>query len=340
MGTRVAAPEGIPKGTAHPAPAKAKTPPRLPDPLPSRPMSARRYDLLAIDLDGTLIGPEGVVRGANVNAVGRARRAGLEIVVCTGRGLIESGRHLETIDGHVPARGRDVAPVVCAGGAMIADAATGRTLHRWAMDASLVRRLCAHFARHERAPLLLKDRDAAGYDYLVIDSGPIEEPSRWWFEHMGVEVRFARTIDDDEHPEHTIRVGFAAHESIMRELGGSIIETFGRETHTQHFAAVSGSKDGSGGVKDEAIHLLEVFDPQVNKWTAIHRLAFDQGIDRTRIAAIGDEINDIQMLEGAALGIAMGNAVDRVKEIADLEAPGFDDDGVAFAIEKILEGAW
>ncbi len=308
--------------------------------LRSRPMGTRRYDLLAIDLDGTLIGPEGVVRRANIEAIARARDAGLEVVVCTGRGLIESARHLNAIDARTPAKGRDIAPVVCAGGAMIADAVDNSTLHRWAMREELVHRLCDHFAQHERAPLLLKDRGAAGYDYLVVNSGPIEEPSRWWFEHMGVEVKFVGHVRDDEHPEHTIRVGFAAHESIMRELGGSIIETFGREAHTQHFAAVSGSKDGSGGVKDEAIHLLEVFDPQVNKWTAIHRLALQQGIDRTRIAAIGDEINDIQMLEGAALGIAMGNAVPEAKAVSDVEAPGFDEDGVAHAIGKILGGDW
>jgi 5-amino-6-(5-phospho-D-ribitylamino)uracil phosphatase len=303
-------------------------------------MPRLRYDMLAIDLDGTLIGPEGYVREANIEAIDRARRAGLEIVVCTGRGLIESGRHLSAIDARTPSKGRDVAPVVVAGGAMIADAVTDTTLHRWAMREELVRRLCDHFAERERAPLLLKDRDAAGFDYLVVESGPIEEPSRWWFEHMGVQVRFVRALEEDDHPEHTIRVGFAAHESVMRELGASVHDAFGRETRTQHFAAVAGSKDGSGGVKDEAIHLLEVFDPQVSKWTAIHRLARDQRIERSRIAAIGDEINDIAMLEGAHLAIAMGNAVDALKDVADVIAPSFADDGVAHAIDKILAGAW
>ncbi|MEM1423077.1 MAG: HAD hydrolase family protein [Planctomycetota bacterium] len=303
-------------------------------------MTQRRYDMLAIDLDGTLIGPEGYVRRANIDAVERARADGLEIVVCTGRGLIESGRHLSAIDARTPAHGRGVAPVVCAGGAMIANAVDDSTMHRWAMRPELVERLCDHFAEHERAPLLLKDRAAAGYDYLVVDTGPLEEPSKWWFKHMGVQVRFVDSPADDEHPEHTIRVGFAAHESVMSVLGNSIIDRFGSETHTQHFAAVAGSKDGSGGVKQEAIHLLEVFDPQVNKWTAIHRLALGQGIDRARIAAIGDEINDVQMLEGAQLGIAMGNAVERTKAVADVEAPSNADDGVAYAIDKILAGAW
>ena len=304
-------------------------------------MSKRRYDILAVDLDGTLIGPDGRVSHAHTNAINRARHDGLEIVVCTGRGLIESGHALSAIDGATPAEGRAVAPVVVAGGAMIADAASRTTLHRWPMRHELVRRLCGYFAQRERAPLLLKDRDAAGYDYLVVDSGPIEEPSRWWFEHMGVEVKFIGDIEQDEHPEHTVRVGFAATAAVMADLAAGIHAGFGDKARTQHFAAVSGSKDaGPSGVKDEDIHLLEVFDPQVSKWTAIHRLALEQGVPRERIAAIGDEINDVQMIEGAALGIAMGNAVQRVKEAANVVAPSNAEDGVAFAIDRILDGTW
>jgi Cof subfamily protein (haloacid dehalogenase superfamily) len=301
----------------------------------------RNYDLLALDLDGTLFGPDGTVSDANRAAVARARDAGLEVVICTGRGFIESTQAIEAIDGRRPARGHDVAPVVCAGGAMVSDAITGRTLHRWPMDGDLVQRLCDHFAAHQRAPLLLKDRDAAGFDYLVINSGPIEYPTQWWFDVMDVEVKFVDALASDPHPEHTVRVGFAAVTDVMRDLASSVHDRFGREATTQHFSAVSGStKDGPVGVKDETIHLLEVFDPQVSKWTAIHRLALEQGIDRSRIAAIGDEVNDVAMIEGAALGIAMGNAVPALQDVADVHAPSNAEDGVAVAIDRILTGAW
>ncbi len=304
-------------------------------------MPDRRYDLLALDLDGTLLGPDGLVSEANRRAIARARREGLEVVVCTGRGLIESRHIIEEIDGRTPAAGRDVAPVVCAGGAMVCDALTGRTLHRWAMHQDLVSRLCDEFARVGRAPLLLKDRDAAGFDYLVVRSGPIEEPTAWWFEVMDVEVKFVGAIEEDEHPEHTVRVGFAATTEIMEELAGAIRGRFAEEVVTHNFAAVSGTGAGGPvGVKDRTIHLLEVFDPQVSKWSAIHRLALEQGIERERIAAVGDEINDLAMIEGAALGIAMGNAIDAIKAAADVETAHHGADGVAVAIERILDGEW
>jgi len=299
------------------------------------------YDLIALDLDGTLFDHTGRVPPENVLAVDAARRAGIEVVICTGRGFRESSHAIESIRAYEPAAGRNTAPIVNAGGAMITDASSGRTLHRWPMTPALVSSLCDHFASHRRAPLLLKDRDAAGFDYLVVDSGPIESPTRWWFENMDVEVKFVAGIADDPHPEHTVRVGFAAHTSDMVDLADSLRLAFDGRVAMQHFAAVS-SKDAMSafGTKDEAIHLLEVFDPQVSKWSAIRHIAADHHIPRTRIAAIGDEINDRQMIEGAALGIAMGNAVPVIRDLADAHTRHHGEAGVAWAIAAILNGHW
>ncbi len=312
-------------------------------------MSEPRYDILALDLDGTLFGPDGRVSEASRGAVDAARGAGIEVVICTGRGFKESGTAVEAIEAWKPAAGRGVAPVVTAGGAMIVDAAAGRTMHRWPIDGGIVSRVCDLFAELGRAPLLMKDFDAAGFDYLVIESGPIEEPSAWWFEMMPVEVRYAGSLAEDEHPEHTVRVGFAADRETMRELGAGVRARFGDEVLIHSFAAVTGRSDdpddpGAGGlaagVKTDEVHLLEVFDRSVSKWTAVHRLALEQGVPRERVAAIGDEINDLALIEGAGLGIAMGNAIGEVKAAADRETLTNGEDGVAYAVERILSGAW
>lgn len=304
-------------------------------------MPRHRYDLLALDLDGTLFNPGGRVSPANALAVAGARDAGIEVVICTGRAMIESTTAIRAIRADQPARGRDIAPMVTAGGAMVCDAASARTLHRWPMDKGLVARLCAHFAALRRAPLILKDRDAAGFDYLVVNSGPIEPPSQWWFDVMDVEVKFIDDIANDPHPEHTVRVGFAASSEVMHDLARGIHHHFGGETLTQHFAAVLGSsKESKDGSRNDAVHILEVFDRQVSKWTAVHRLAQEQGIPRERVAAIGDEVNDLAMIEGAGLGIAMGNAVPSVKKAANIETKSNAEDGVAYAIERILAGEW
>src|SRR5437868_4096180 len=123
-------------------------------------MPQRRYDLLAIDLDGTLLCPKGKVSAANFEAIAEARRAGMLVTVCTGRGLIEC-KHITDQIGQID-------PVAVAGGAMLACPVTGRTLHRFPMDSGLVQRLVNLLAEHGHAVLILKDPRAAGHDYVVV----------------------------------------------------------------------------------------------------------------------------------------------------------------------------
>ena len=69
-------------------------------------------------------------------------------------------------------------------------------------------------------------------------------------------------------------------------------------------------------------------------------MARRRGVPTSRIAAIGDEINDVGMVRGAGLGVAMENAVPSVSGAATKHTRSNDDDGVAFAIERILSGRW
>jgi len=294
------------------------------------PMPQRRYDLLAVDLDGTLFGPDGKVSEGNRQAIDRARAQGLEVVICTGRSMRESITAINAIRADIPAAGRTVAPMVCAGGAMLCDVATGATLHRWPMHSDLVARLCRHFADRERAPLILKDYGAAGFDYLIVNSGPIEAPTQWWFSAMNVEVKFVDHIDHDPHPEHTVRVGFAAMATIMRDLARTVHDEFGQETLTQHFAAVAGFKKGEPhGVRDESVHLLEVFDRQVNKWTAVHRLALvEDDILDGAVAEHGDRTGEAArgLVDGGHLRLFQAHIPEEYLVVEDvLRAPLGDD---------------
>jgi hydroxymethylpyrimidine pyrophosphatase-like HAD family hydrolase len=304
-------------------------------------MRKPNYDILAVDLDGTLLGPTGKVSEANLDAVNAARKAGVEVIICTGRGLVESKIAMAAIRAHERMAGREDAPIVVAGGSMIADASTGRTLQRWPMNGDLVRRVVQRFRDANSASMVLKDPDAAGFDYLIVDTGPLDPVNVWWFEKMGVRRRHIPELHLDEHPEHTVRVGLAATTDRMFHLGQEIISEFEKEATLHHFAAVSSQNTGNGLIgKSTTVHLLEVFDKAVTKWTAIDWIAQKRGVPRERVAAIGDEINDVAMLAGAGLGIAMGNAISKVKDVADKHVASHEDDGVAQAIDAILSGKW
>ena len=77
-------------------------------------------------------------------------------------------------------------------------------------------------------------------------------------------------------------------------------------------------------------------DKRVNKGTGVKSLADVLGIKPEEIMAIGDQENDIAMIEYAGVGVAMDNAIPSVKEVANFVTKSNLEDGVAFAIEKYV----
>lgn len=298
-------------------------------------VATRKYDLLAIDLDGTLFDRKGRVSDANRTALRTAREQGLRTTICTGRGLVECVHALEWINQ------RD--PVVVAGGSIVACPVSRRTRHRFAVDLDLVQHSVATLLSHRHAALVLKDPLEAGYDYLVVrgvNDIPLDPVTLWWFQAMNVRVRYARTLDEDPHPEHTVRVGACGKASACAHIMNDLRKAAGDRATIHHFPAVVAPEDASRTDDGDTLHVLELFDANARKWSGIEVVAKDLGIHPNRIAAIGDQINDLDMIEHAALGIAMGNAIPAVRERADRSTTSNDDDGVAFAIGKILAGEW
>jgi hydroxymethylpyrimidine pyrophosphatase-like HAD family hydrolase len=298
-------------------------------------MSTRRFDMLALDLDGTLLDPKGQVSEANRAAVAAAKVAGMRVIICTGRGLAESAVAVRAIDQ------RD--PVVVVGGAIIACPVTNRTLHRSSIDRSIVERAVGRVLSRGHAALVLKDPVEADYDYLVVrgrEMHPLDPVTRWWFSTMNVRVREVRELDEDEHPEHTVRVGACGYSDSLAAMKDELHIDLKGSALIHHFPAVvapdSARTDGDGRTLD----ILEVFDRRANKWSAIERLAGEFSISPGRVAAIGDEINDVEMIRGAGLGIAMGNAIPAVRDVASRTTLSNREDGVAHAVDHILSGRW
>ncbi len=297
--------------------------------------TAPRYSMLALDLDGTLLNTSGVVSQENADAVRRAREAGLTVTICTGRGLIECRPALDAIE--------QASPVVVAGGSIVACPRTSRTLHRFAISLELVERTVGTLLVHGHPALILKDPIEAGYDYLVVtgdEPRPLDPVTRWWFETMDVKVRYAKRLEEDEHPEHTVRVGACGLSGGLGRMKRELLGEFGERVTIHSFPCVVAPHMTRVVEDGQTLHILEVFDRSATKWSAISYLARQAGIAPERIAAVGDEVNDVPMLEGAGLGVAMGNAVPAVRGVAQRHTLGNDEHGVAHAIDQILSGVW
>lgn len=338
-------------------------------PFYARPMSVAsrhpRYDLLAIDLDGTLLGSTGSVSPACKEAIRDARKHGVMVTLCTGRGLAECHHFAMEIEQ------RD--PVIVAGGAIVADPVERRTLHRFTMDRALVAELVAEINGHGHAAMLLKDplgtsaslpphsapveiTDPAhvrtvesgdlfepGHDYVIVSPqglAAVSPISLWWFEKLKIKHVHARSLDEDAHPEHTVRVGLCGPRKLTTPIADAITARFADRTTMQHFAAVVPDKARGMLGDDNEVLIMEAFAAGVHKWAAIEYLGAMIGTRAERIAAIGNDVNDLTMLASAGLGIAMGNSISEAIAAADVITHGNDEQGVARAIEKILRGEW
>ncbi|KAL6773726.1 hypothetical protein ACKKBG_A22225 [Auxenochlorella protothecoides x Auxenochlorella symbiontica] len=94
---------------------------------------------------------------------------------------------------------------------------------------------------------------------------------------------------------------------------------------------------GTGAETMQALpNMLEIVPRGWNKWASLQHLLADLKLDARHLMAVGDGGNDLAMIRGAGLGVAMGNAVPEVLQAADLVVPGHDDHGVAHAIRAAL----
>src|SRR5688572_7733316 len=135
-------------------------------------VTQRRYRMIAIDLDGTLLSPRGEVTPRVKAAVHRALRAGLLVCFATGRNWTESKTVLDAVEHYDSA--------VFVGGAMVVDTKQRVTLHRTLMERGLARELCQIMESSGHAVLALQDTAAAGVDYLVSGEIPLNRETEQW----------------------------------------------------------------------------------------------------------------------------------------------------------------
>lgn len=284
-----------------------------------------RYRMIAIDLDGTLLDRRSRITAENQAAIARAQAAGVMVVPCTGRAWSEARASL----GCLPGLDRGV----FVGGAVVADVATGRSLDLAVLEPHLALALVEALYDLPEAVLVFQDLQSAGHDYLVTGRGELSANTRWWFELTGASPVFkARVAQEDLR--HALRIGIVSDTGRMEQVTRDLRARFAAQVVMQSFAAVQGPH-GSG-----VMHVLEVFARGVDKWRGLRWLADQSGIDPAEVAAIGDEINDVAMIQAAGCGIAMGNAIDAVKAAADHVTDDCQSSGVARAIDRLLDGSW
>jgi Cof subfamily protein (haloacid dehalogenase superfamily) len=280
-------------------------------------MGRNKYRMIAIDLDGTLLSPTGHVTPRVKQAVRKALDAGLLVCFATGRNWTESRTVLEAVEHYDSA--------VFVGGAMVVDTKQEVVLHRMMMQPELARELSKHLEDAGHAVLALQDTAAAGFDYLVTGDIELNESTGHWTRVTSARIQRVAKLADHPH-EHTIRIGIVASPAESAKMKWSLNENFqGRIVCHSLF------------VPAYDVEVLEVFDPAVNKWEGVKLVAERHGVREEEIIAIGDDVNDLPMIEHAGLGVAMGNARPEVIAVAKRVIGSNAEEGLAQFLEELVE---
>jgi 5-amino-6-(5-phospho-D-ribitylamino)uracil phosphatase len=274
------------------------------------------YRMIAIDLDGTLLSPDGSVSLRNRLAVRKALEAGLLVCFATGRNWTESQTILDAVEHYDTA--------VFVGGAMVIDTRNGQTLHRMGMQPQLAREICSVIESLGHAALALQDTGQTGVDYYATAGVQMNEATLRWMEVTTAKVRPMPNLSEYSH-EHTIRVGIVAAPNEVVRVKQIVKQRLGERVLCQILY-----------VPAYAVEVMEVFDPAVNKWEGVLHAARRHGVEPHDIVAIGDDVNDIPMIANAGLGVAMGNAKAEVKAVAKRVIKSNQEDGLADFLEELV----
>ncbi len=268
--------------------------------------------LLAIDIDGTLLDPAFQISSANLAALRRAHDAGIEVVLVTGR------RHTFALP-VAEALGFEVA-LISSNGALTKSSA-GELFHRDLLPAETARTICGHM-RDFRDCLVLTF-DVSGRGEIVLEQ-TVTHPSiqRW----MEKNAQFIEQVTPIERAlsRDPVQAMFCGGVERMKAAETKLIEARFPITllKTQYLA--------------RDLCILDILNEQCSKGHALERWARHRGLGREQVMAIGDNYNDVEMLEFAGVPVIMGNASEDLKQAGWHVTLGNDQSGVAAAVEQVL----
>jgi Cof subfamily protein (haloacid dehalogenase superfamily) len=279
--------------------------------------------LVAIDMDGTLLQTaDRAVSPRSARALKAAQQAGITVAIATGRRTAYTAPLLEGFGL------RADMPLITSNGAVVRTLG-GEVISSCQLPSQVARGLCGllrpfgvlifTFERRSRKELVLEDMDAANRSISL------------WIEANRNAIEVVKPLEDafngDEDPIQGMACGNVYQMRLAEEA----------------FKASEWSS-ASECIKTEYLgrdlSILDLLPAGVSKGVALEKLAARLGVDRKETMAIGDNWNDLEMIEWAGQGVVMGNAARELRAMAKTrgwrQAPTNDEDGVAVVLEAAV----
>ena len=262
------------------------------------------YELVAFDLDGTLVGDDNKLHPGVKEMVEKLRKKGVTVLLASGREHVSMEKFAKEL-GLTDA-------IISLNGAVIIDA-QGKLLHRTSI-------------RHDH---LLAIRDALVEQPVFTF---IFTPEKLLASSDAPELEMFKLYSHAEIEVHEDYMGFIEQNAIEKLL------FVAEHDELERFKDKVLKRVPSGLNTDfSTSNFLEIYDATISKGAALEWLCKARGIPREKVVAVGDGENDITMLTFAGVGIAMGNAPEHVRASADMVADHHNADGVVKAIAKVFE---
>lgn len=256
--------------------------------------------ILFFDVDGTLVdsyhGIKDIPEGV-LKELKRIQDLGHKIFVCSGRPKAMMDHRFDFFDGYVLANG---------GYAEI----DGKSIYENRMDKDLCKRVVDVLKSINSAYML----ETATEIYLDYSSQELYD----FFNRGVIHIDFIREFDEDEVLNRTIKIEM----NVTNENRDLVISTI-----QEHFGFVL-NYDQHGSE-----NAFEIYSPTLSKAIGMQHILDYYGASKEDTYAFGDGTNDIEMVKFAGTGVAMGNAVDSLKEVADIVCDSITENG----LEKILK---
>ncbi len=289
------------------------------------------YKIIAIDLDGTLLNSFGEITPKTKDVLQRAIKNGVKVILASGRPVSA----IENIATEIGSKEY----LISGNGALVYDMRENEVVYDKFLTKEQVLEIvdiceensiyCNVYTETE---VIAK---ALNYNVLFYHKENAKKPEgkRTSINIVSNLRRYIEDLDENENflkmtvcdPNRLIFNGIIRKLRNINSIDVLDVSHMSRKT----------IKDGTDDVQIEYFY-TEITNKNVNKWSAIEYLLEKEDIKPEEVMAIGDNVNDKEMIENAGLGVVMGNSSPQMKELADIVVSDNNSDGIVEAVEKFI----
>ncbi len=277
------------------------------------------YKMVVLDIDGTTLTDDEKLTKENLRAIQECVKMGVPVCLCTGRNVHNTKR----VSNHLKVD----TPYVCIDGTIIFDTKNKKYIKDELIPMDMVKDilnivdeedLYVELCTGEKYIKYCKNDALAKYNYL----GVPENIQRKYVDYFIRRARYVKNINSYKAGKHNLnQIIFAGDKEVVAKVKEII--------NNKNYEGLE--------IKDDLWDNYVFISPKnCRKLDGVKALCNHYNIELDEVIAIGDQMNDYDMINGVGLGVAMGNATEKIKEIADFVTLDNNNSGVAHVIDKFI----